>query len=399
MAAPIELALPVVIGSLAAAATAVPFVRRAASRSAGAARRFERCERRLLESVRALLEASRRSSAGVFAALDRELRETEAGIDSMLAFVPAGDDLTCAYSSGERVAHFGSLKLRRDDGTLPAGAASTGCRASLPAGGSPLLPTDRFALAVPMIDAGTLVAVAYVSSIRSLQTPANDAIVRAVERAAAPYAAALEREADRADATYDGLTGLLAPRAFRCRLRAELERCEWDGQRRVLCLWFVDTDSFKFVNDSFGHRAGDGVLQAMAALLQSHLVAHLDVAGRNGGDEFCAVLRGVSKSRAIARAQAFCEAVRAHDFGLPVRVTASVGVATYPHDASNSSELLEMADAAMYHSKRNGRDRVSFVAESGSFRCAAAKAVNGFSRKSSQCRSYADESFAQRSSQ
>ena len=245
-----------------------------------------------------------------------------------------------------------------------------------------------------MIDAGTLVAVAYVSSIRSLQTPANDAIVRAVERAAAPYAAALEREADRADATYDGLTGLLAPRAFRCRLRAELERCEWDGQRRVLCLWFVDTDSFKFVNDSFGHRAGDGVLQAMASLLQSHLVAHLDVAGRNGGDEFCAVLRGVSKSRAIARAQAFCEAVRAHDFGLPVRVTASVGVATYPHDASNSSELLEMADAAMYHSKRNGRDRVSFVAESGSFRCAAAKAVNGFSRKSSQCRSYADESFA-----
>ncbi|HEY1654007.1 MAG TPA: GGDEF domain-containing protein [Candidatus Tumulicola sp.] len=353
----------------------------AAARSAEAAREAERRERRLLATVRTLLEASRRSSAEVLAVLDRDLREIEPGIDCVVAFVPADDDLRCAYASGSRVAHFGTLKLRRDGGTLPAIAARSGCRV-LVAAGSALLPTDRFALAVPMMDEATPTAVAYVSSIRVLAEPANDAIVRAVERASAPFVLAREREADRADATYDGLTGLLAPRAFRRRLHAEFAPCGTTQRRRALCLWFVDTDSFKAVNDAFGHRAGDDVLQAMASLLQAHLVPDLDVAGRNGGDEFCALLRGVGKGRAIARAQAFCDAVRAHDFGLPVRVTASVGVAAHPHDACSSSELLEKADAAMYYSKRNGRDRVSFAAESGNFRSVGAEAENGFSRSS-----------------
>jgi diguanylate cyclase (GGDEF)-like protein len=68
----------------------------------------------------------------------------------------------------------------------------------------------------------------------------------------------------------------------------------------------------------------------------------------------------MQKTIAIERAQALCDAVRAHDFGIPLRITASIGVASFPYDARDSSELLEIADAAMYHSKRTGRDRVSF---------------------------------------
>ncbi|HTC29161.1 MAG TPA: GGDEF domain-containing protein, partial [Candidatus Acidoferrum sp.] len=170
----------------------------------------------------------------------------------------------------------------------------------------------------------------------------------------------------RADATYDGLTGLLTPRAFRTRLRDEIASARF-GAHKVLTLWFVDTDRFKAVNDTHGHAAGDAVLQAMAELLRAQGVPEVDVAGRNGGDEFCALIHDAQKTVAIERAQSFCEAVRRHEFGVPLRITASVGVASFPHDARDANELLEVADAAMYHSKRTGRDRVSFAVNGTTF--------------------------------
>jgi diguanylate cyclase (GGDEF)-like protein len=367
------------------------------------ARARELRERRLRDAFRGLLGASRRSSGAVLAALEAALREVDDRIDSVLVFVPAGDEIACVHASGTRVCHLEHLRLRRDDSDhrLPVKAAQAGCRASMPESGAALLPTDRFAVAVPLMDGRTLRAVTYVSSARELRPRPDDGIVDVVELAAAPYAIALEREADRADATYDGLTGLLAPRAFRRYLHDEVARAAAaSAPGRVLNLWFVDTDCFKAVNDRFGHRAGDAVLQAMASLLQAYVTPDLDVAARNGGDEFCALLRGVSKTRAIARAQAFCEAVRRHDFGLAAQVTASVGIAAFPHDASSSNELLEAADAAMYHSKHNGRDRVSFVVESGRFACVASEAGEELSRKSSRWwHSDIGESFSERSSQ
>ena len=86
-----------------------------------------------------------------------------------------------------------------------------------------------------------------------------------------------------------------------------------------------------------------------------------------GGDEFCAVLRNVHKVAAIERAQRFCAGVRACRFGVDVAITASIGVAAYPYDAAEAGELLEAADAAMYHSKREGRDRVSFAVRRDAF--------------------------------
>lgn len=319
-----------------------------------------------LSALRSFVEASRTSSRTVVEALSRSLRERDASIDVVMTFVPEGNDLTCIFAGGARAEHYEGLRLQRDSScAIPAQAAAAGHRARAAAGGA-LIPTDRRALAVPMRVDDEVRAVVYVSSAGTNGAFDEDAIVRTIEHASAPWAIALEREADRSDATYDGLTGLLTPRAFRARLQERMVRARF-GRTQTLALWFVDTDRFKSVNDTYGHAAGDAVLQRMADLLRLHVVAEVDSAGRNGGDEFCALLEGVQKTVAIERAQAFCTAVRACDFGVPVKVTASVGVAVFPHDAQTSSELLEAADAAMYHSKRAGRDRVAFAVDRETF--------------------------------
>ena len=346
----------------------------------------------MIDCVQPLLAAARTSGAAVVAALDRILREIEPAIDAVLVFTPANEDLQCIYTSGPRAEHFDRLRLRRDAArSLPARAAREGCRALAPADGEPLLPTDRFGLAVPLIDAREQRGAVYVSSPSSKKSFAVDAIVRAVETAATPFAIGLERESDRADATHDGLTGLLTAAAFRRQLHDDL--AEASALRdNVVSLWFVDTDSFKSINDRFGHPAGDSVLRTMAALLEAQLVPGIDVAARNGGDEFCALLRRSGKNTAIERAQRFCGVVRRHDFRLAARITASIGVATFPHDAATSSELLEAADGAMYYSKRSGRDRVSFVQGPGRYTCApAAEAESTASRSQPQWHSNADE--------
>jgi two-component system, cell cycle response regulator len=187
-----------------------------------------------------------------------------------------------------------------------------------------------------------------------------------------------------AEATHDGLTGLMVPRAFRRLLSKEISRAQ-RSHSACIALWFVDADSFKRINDGYGHRTGDAVLVALSLLLRAHLRCELDIAARHGGDEFCAMLRGASKSSAIGRAQQFCDTIRAHDFGFASRVTVSVGVATFPDDAASANALLEAADAAMYRSKRNGGDRVSFAAE----------AASSPPRTSVQWRSNGDESYAE----
>jgi diguanylate cyclase (GGDEF)-like protein len=216
-----------------------------------------------------------------------------------------------------------------------------------------------------MIAGDGLAAVVYAATIED-RLAGPDLVVRAVAQAASPYALAAEREIDRRTATYDGLTGLYTPRAFRAKLQEEL------GLARLrphasLALWFIDTDHFKRVNDTFGHSAGDIVLQRMANVLREHTVSGVDLAARNGGDEFCAIIRNIHKVAAIERAQRFCGAVRECDFGIDVPISASIGVAAYPYDAADASELLEVADAAMYHSKRSGRGRVSFSVDGKSF--------------------------------
>ncbi len=325
-----------------------------------------RRESDVLEAVRVLTAASRESTQAVLTALDRTLRVLDPSLDAVLIFVPDAEELACAYAAGPRTEHFSAMRVRRDHpSSLPARAALCGHRVELTVAARPIIPTDRAALAVPMIAADGLAAVVYASTAAAAIENA-DLVVRAVAQAASPYALAAEREVDRRSATYDGLTGLYTPRAFRAKLQEDLGIARL-SRNASLALWFVDTDHFKRVNDTLGHAAGDVVLQRMADLLREHTLPDLDLAARNGGDEFCAIVRNVHKVSAIERAQRFCKAVRIADFGVELPVTASIGVAAYPYDAADASELLEVADAAMYHSKRAGRDRVSFSVDRTSF--------------------------------
>jgi diguanylate cyclase (GGDEF)-like protein len=320
----------------------------------------------MLAELRALVDASRVSSLAVLEALGGALARYDGGVDAVLVYTPNGDELECVLAIGSRAEHYRASRLRRDAMTyLPARAAIDGHRAA--GTGGFMIPTDRAALAVPMHDRNGLCAVVYLSSSVNLRFECEEMMVMTIEHAASAYALALERESDRAHATYDALTGLLTPRAFRSRLRDEVERSGTRSATRAMTLWFVDTDHFKAVNDEHGHAAGDRVLQAMADLLRAHTVADVDVAARNGGDEFCALIFDAQKTLAIERANELCKAVRTHDFGVPLRLTASIGVATFPYDARSASELLEVADAAMYHSKRSGRDRVSFSLHGSAF--------------------------------
>lgn len=344
------------------------FVWRYRRRALSLARRLAAVERReasMLEAARVLTAASGESSGAVLRSLDAVARLIQPSVDAVLVYRPDGEELVCVFAAGARAEHYAATRLRTDDSAaLPSVAAMTRCRARLDGPLRAILPTDRCAVAVPMEDAHGLRAVAYMASRHDVPFDREDSLVRAVSHAAAPYALALERESDRANATYDALTGLYAPRAFREALKEDIACANVSG-RATISLWFVDTDRFKQVNDTFGHAAGDRVLQQMAALLRQHTVAGVDLAARNGGDEFCAVLRGVQKSTALERAQRFCDAVRAHDFGIGIALGASVGVAAYPYDALEASRLLEIADAAMYFSKRAGRGRVSFAAGDG----------------------------------
>ncbi|MBC5816713.1 MAG: GGDEF domain-containing protein [Candidatus Eremiobacteraeota bacterium] len=328
----------------------------------------ERREGEVLETVARLTEASRTSSHAVLMELERGLRAAAPSVDTVLVFEASGEELGAIRVAGERAAHFEHVRYRIDGPpTALTRAALDGHRARLSPGVSALIPTDRAALAVPLCKQPQL-SLVYLSAARTEKLENEDTLVRLIEQAGPPFALAREREADHASATYDGLTGLLSARAFRATLADEIAVARISSNASV-SLWFIDTDHFKSVNDTYGHSAGDIVLQRMAQILGAHGTPGMDVVARNGGDEFCAIVKNVPKSVAILRAQRLCEAVAAFEFGVDIRISASIGVATYPTDVSSAHELLEVADAAMYHSKRNGRNRVSFSVEGMRFEC------------------------------
>jgi diguanylate cyclase (GGDEF)-like protein len=328
----------------------------------------------LLAAVQRLGHAATRSIDDVCAELDRAIRALVPAVDSVLVFDDGSEQLDCVFASGARTAYFRSARIARDDErTLPALARAQGHRAELGDGGvRGFHPADAFALAVPLRGAGGAAAVVYVAAPVAVAAPEREAIVQLAGHAAFAYALASERERNRRRAEYDALTGLLAPRVLRERLGAAIARARLAPLERIALL-FVDTDRFKDWNDAYGHASGDALLRALAALFRAAASGGDDLAARNGGDEFCLVLAGTEKSQAIERAEALRAAIEALDVaglrpdgaGEDVRITASIGVAAFPVDATTPHALLERADEAMYHSKRSGRNAVSYFGPDG----------------------------------
>lgn len=159
-------------------------------------------------------------------------------------------------------------------------------------------------------------------------------------------------------ASHDELTGLWNRRSFNQRLAQAVARTKRTGQ--PLSLIMLDLDHFKRINDTFGHQAGDDVLQTFSALLSDRSRAN-DFGARWGGEEFIMLLEDTTASQAEVLAQHLCMAVAEHDFARIGTLTVSAGVTQYKDDDDDQS-LLVRVDNALYLSKLNGRNRVSVVA-------------------------------------
>ena len=322
-----------------------------------------------VEASRRLADAARGCVEDVQAEIARAARQLAPAIDAVLLFEERDGALTCVFAAGERTAYFAGARIARDDpAALPARAVAAGHRITLAdAGVRPLHPADVAAVGVPLsLDAGR--ACVLVAAARAaLDADAVDRIAALADHASPAYLIALERAIDRHRAEYDGLTGLLGPRAFRQRLGGLIDAARHAPLAR-LGLLFLDTDRFKAWNDSYGHAAGDALLREIARVLRGAAHCAADLVARNGGDEFCLVFTETDKAAAIERAEELRARIVRLDLAhlrppqadAAVRITASIGVAAYPADAGGASALLERADAAMYHSKQTGRDAVSY---------------------------------------
>ncbi len=160
-------------------------------------------------------------------------------------------------------------------------------------------------------------------------------------------------------ATTDGLTGLYNHRTFQERLQEMLARA--DRQKTALAVLLTDVDHFKKVNDTHGHPVGDQVLKGVAAAVQRS-VRKVDLAARYGGEEFAVVLEGTDKAGAKLLADRIRTEVEKLTFSSAegqFQVTISLGIAIFRDDGVESKELISAADQALYHSKRNGRNRAT----------------------------------------
>jgi diguanylate cyclase (GGDEF)-like protein len=167
-------------------------------------------------------------------------------------------------------------------------------------------------------------------------------------------------------AVTDGLTGVYNHRHFHERLALEVERSQRNGL--PLALFMIDVDHFKAYNDRHGHPAGDEVLRQVAKLLADGRRIN-DFVARYGGEEFAVVLVDTHKLGAAQVAdklrQRLSEFPFAHAGEQPGgAITVSVGVASYPEDASTPEALVRAADAALYRAKTAGRNRVVLAGKS-----------------------------------
>jgi diguanylate cyclase (GGDEF)-like protein len=190
---------------------------------------------------------------------------------------------------------------------------------------------------------------------------------KASYRQCPPYQEKRLTEAQR-QAAVDELTGLATYRVLRERLAHEVARSKRTGD--TFAVVFVDLDRFKQLNDTFGHAAGNQVLEGVGIEL-SRLIRATDVAARYGGDEFVLVLVHTD----IVGARRVGEAIRQRVERLgqvlgygEIGVTASVGVASYDPAMPEGGDVLEAADRAVYQAKADGGNAVRWKADDGGLR-------------------------------
>ncbi len=219
-------------------------------------------------------------------------------------------------------------------------------------------------LLLPLVAGGETIGVAqFERDLPGNYTPRDMMRVRSLAGLVAAMIANMHMHRDVYNqAVTDGLTGLFNRRHVQTALVDERQRAYRYGH--ALSIVLLDVDGFKGYNDTYGHPQGDVLLKKLAAVLRE-TVREVDIVGRYGGEEFIVLLPETSKDEACRTAERLRAAVAAAVFPgfaddpeMTVPKTISLGVATYPADASDVQTLVAQADQALYRAKRGGRNQV-----------------------------------------
>ena len=161
-------------------------------------------------------------------------------------------------------------------------------------------------------------------------------------------------------ASIDPLTKVYSRGYFTQRFEAELRRAR--NYSHPLTLLLFDIDHFKKVNDTYGHPAGDLILVKLGQVLADGIRSS-DFAARYGGEEFTVVMTQADKEKAYTFAELLRSTVESTQFQIPgqehhLKVTISGGVANFPQDGGSTTDLIRVADEALYQAKQSGRNRI-----------------------------------------
>jgi diguanylate cyclase (GGDEF)-like protein len=221
------------------------------------------------------------------------------------------------------------------------------------------VPAGSYALAIPMVAGGDVLGLIYFPG-DGFDIEPSEATVRFFEVVASIAANALRNvgmfEEMKHLARTDFLTGLPNHRYFQSSLAREVGRAQ--RHDHALSLLLIDLDCLKKVNDRFGHQAGDSVTREVAGTI-SRTCREIDFAARYGGEEFVVILPETDLQGAVLVAERIRRNIEATEVEVEVGVTASIGVASYPANATTSEDLIRTADQALYVAKNAGRNQVS----------------------------------------
>ncbi len=223
-------------------------------------------------------------------------------------------------------------------------------------------------LCVPLVAQGQMLGLLHLQHLNNIpETSQHDAAadpwstvaVAVAEELSLAHANMRLRESLLEQSTRDSLTGLFNRRFVDEFLARELARAA--RKTRQLSMIALDIDHFKRINDSFGHAAGDTVLQKISSILRAH-VRDTDIASRIGGEEFLLLLSESPLSLATKRAEDIRSAIsqmsltyKNEDLG---RITASFGAVAFPEHGRTAESLIRAADKALYDAKHAGRNQV-----------------------------------------